>query len=125
MTLSFTEPRLNVLKDCAICLEKGEYEKDFVPLRCGHCFHPGCIVKWLQKDPPWSCHCPLCRDGYVPKPVAIEEEGGGDDRDRGGGGRRRGERERLRRSIKQLRKTYDNLKLCWWICYAIVSNRAH
>ena len=119
MTLSFTEPNPEPqLKECAICLEKGEDEKDFVPLRCGHCFHPRCVVKWLQNDPPWSCHCPLCRDGYIHKPSTNEEE----ERDMVGEGRREG---RLRRSIKQAKKTYDSLKLCFWICYAIASSRAH
>lgn len=45
---------------CSICYEETNASTcPSVSLRCGHSFHPYCIVKWLQSG---RNDCPLCRD---------------------------------------------------------------
>lgn len=44
---------------CSICYEEADDSCPSVSLRCGHSFHPSCIVKWLQSG---RNDCPLCRD---------------------------------------------------------------
>lgn len=42
---------------CPTCLEDYESEKQRRDLRCGHHFHTGCILRWLDS----SNRCPVCR----------------------------------------------------------------
>lgn len=47
------------LPECAVCLEHlvGCATRPVRALRCGHCFHTGCVDQWLRGNP----GCPLCR----------------------------------------------------------------
>ncbi|KAH7366281.1 hypothetical protein KP509_18G071100 [Ceratopteris richardii] len=42
---------------CPTCLEEYASEKQRKSLRCGHHFHTGCILRWLDN----SNRCPVCR----------------------------------------------------------------
>ncbi|PPD85770.1 hypothetical protein GOBAR_DD17289 [Gossypium barbadense] len=43
--------------ECAICLEEFVEGEEVAWMPCGHGYHEGCIVKWLETN-----HiCPLCR----------------------------------------------------------------
>jgi hypothetical protein len=42
-------------KPCSICMETNN---ESVKLPCGHCFHEGCISKWLLER---SVYCPMCK----------------------------------------------------------------
>ncbi|KAK6263894.1 hypothetical protein SCA6_019328 [Theobroma cacao] len=43
--------------ECVICLGNFAKEEEAKRMPCGHVFHGGCIVRWLEK----SHLCPLCR----------------------------------------------------------------
>lgn len=43
--------------ECAICFEEYEDGQALRTLRCGHCFHQGCVDPWIKKR--WN-RCPLC-----------------------------------------------------------------
>lgn len=43
--------------ECAVCVSAIDVGEDVVKLRCGHCFHPQCISRWLRR----SGTCPNCR----------------------------------------------------------------
>ena len=42
------------MPDCSICIEK--VDRGF-KLECGHCFHSGCLNRWLEE----KNSCPICR----------------------------------------------------------------
>lgn len=48
--------------DCCICHERLQ---EFVRLKCSHCYHMNCLMKWLQNN----TTCPICRqelgNGYT------------------------------------------------------------
>jgi len=49
---------------CAVCLSEFEWDSVLRRLPCGHCFHRGCIDKWLKRNKV----CPLClQDIEAPK----------------------------------------------------------
>ena len=55
--------------ECAICLEKYRSHIYLCGLPCGHHFHHGCIMNWLQRD---NHHCPICRwPAYRNKNTAV------------------------------------------------------
>ncbi|MBA0806918.1 hypothetical protein Gohar_022758 [Gossypium harknessii] len=43
--------------ECAICLDEFVKGEEVASIPCGHGFHNGCIIKWLET----SHLCPLCR----------------------------------------------------------------
>lgn len=43
--------------NCVICLEHLNQDKDYVSLKCGHKYHGGCIVSWMER----GGRCPICR----------------------------------------------------------------
>lgn len=43
---------------CAVCLANLETGDRVLWLPCGHVFHAGCVLHWLQ----FACTCPLCKD---------------------------------------------------------------
>jgi ankyrin repeat protein len=50
--------RLYMEKDCSICKEKYDYEKDHVyALSCGHIFHEECVSSYVSSKQ----KCPMCR----------------------------------------------------------------
>ena len=44
--------------ECPICLEKIDFEKDFVTTKCKHRFHFSCLQKSLKNNN----SCPVCRE---------------------------------------------------------------
>lgn len=46
------------INECSICLEYYSKKEKKVILECGHEFHKGCILEWLDKEKT----CPLCRN---------------------------------------------------------------
>ncbi|KAG4115995.1 hypothetical protein ERO13_D12G142200v2 [Gossypium hirsutum] len=48
---------LSSRKECVVCLEEFLDGDEVASLPCGHVYHYGCIVKWLET----SHLCPLCR----------------------------------------------------------------
>ncbi|EPS57435.1 hypothetical protein M569_17383, partial [Genlisea aurea] len=52
------KPGMTPEKNCSICLEGYSKNSEVVSeLKCGHCFHGDCIVKWLEN----RRSCPECR----------------------------------------------------------------
>ncbi|XP_047338436.1 probable E3 ubiquitin-protein ligase RHY1A isoform X2 [Impatiens glandulifera] len=48
-------------EECAICLE-GFKVGEIMQIACGHRFHSGCLIPWLDAN----AHCPCCRMGVTP-----------------------------------------------------------
>lgn len=48
---------LSSRKECVVCLEEFLDGDEVAYMPCGHFYHYGCIVKWLET----SHFCPLCR----------------------------------------------------------------
>ncbi|XVE55334.1 hypothetical protein DITRI_Ditri03aG0150400 [Diplodiscus trichospermus] len=48
---------LSSKKECSICLDEFLEGEEVASMPCGHVYHDGCIVKWLET----SHLCPLCR----------------------------------------------------------------
>ena len=46
------------IDECLICLEQFIEDDTIVKVKCNHCFHNGCIEKWLCNE---SNKCPVCR----------------------------------------------------------------
>lgn len=61
--LAGPQPEMGSDAECAICLgdeggvDEGGLLSDWRVLRCGHKFHEGCLLAWLQR----ARRCPLCR----------------------------------------------------------------
>lgn len=65
---SFTLKRnKKIQKECPICLEGMERNKDTCKLGCGHTFHLSCIFELKGKGERYSNICPLCRTKYCEK----------------------------------------------------------
>ncbi|XWS35841.1 hypothetical protein CRYUN_Cryun20dG0030700 [Craigia yunnanensis] len=47
---------LSSKKECSICLDEFSKGDEVASMTCGHVYHDGCIVKWLET----SHLCPLC-----------------------------------------------------------------
>ena len=44
-------------EDCSICMSNDQFTyKNWIELRCGHCFHRHCIDLWLENHRT----CPIC-----------------------------------------------------------------
>lgn len=58
------EEDLNIVKECAICLDQPSLGDEVVSLSCAHTYHHLCIGLLLQKSK--SCPlCPLCRRPFT------------------------------------------------------------
>jgi hypothetical protein len=55
--------------NCVICLEDLNQDKHIVSLKCGHKYHGGCIVSWMER----GGRCPICRADSI----RCYESGGG------------------------------------------------
>jgi hypothetical protein len=53
------------LKDCPICLEKIQENKDNCCLECGHKFHLSCIFELYNQNQEFNNKCPMCRKEYA------------------------------------------------------------
>ena len=51
--------------ECAICLEAILSPIELSARRCGHRFHPDCLMQWLQR----STVCPMCREPHQRRPL--------------------------------------------------------
>ena len=52
-----TDSTENVDVSCSICLGTYQEGQELFILDCGHVYHEGCILEWLEKDRV----CPICR----------------------------------------------------------------
>ena len=57
--------RAHLSKTCAVCLE--EVKRTDKKLRCGHMFHPKCIMQWFET----SIECPQCRMEQDDDPLVV------------------------------------------------------
>lgn len=55
---------------CPICLDEFMYGTEINQLHCGHCYHPKCILPWLQNRSPL---CPLCKIDVRVSLIEAEE----------------------------------------------------
>jgi len=53
---------------CNICFEELPLGEEYAT-KCGHCFHTGCLLKWLEKNNT----CPCCRSELYEKYVIPDE----------------------------------------------------
>jgi hypothetical protein len=56
-------------KECMICLEPVEGNKNIFVTECDHTFHASCMVKQLRH----SSKCPVCRHKLGPNPTQVPE----------------------------------------------------
>lgn len=71
--------RMEIQKQCLICLEDFHNSKKMVRLRCGHLFHRKCIREWVNRILRLqnSIECPKCKfpiDSAIkdlPKPITV------------------------------------------------------
>jgi len=54
---------------CPVCLAEFEEGESVKKLPCEHCFHPKCILTWLEK----TNSCPLCRHELPTDDADYEE----------------------------------------------------
>jgi hypothetical protein len=54
---------------CTICLESIEGIEIIRALKCSHCFHQGCIDRWLTSQ---RAECPLCKHEYY-QPANVKQ----------------------------------------------------
>lgn len=47
--------------DCPICFESISIASGHLTTRCGHTFHPDCMLKWFKI----SKQCPICRNEWI------------------------------------------------------------
>lgn len=57
--------RAHLSKTCAVCLD--EVKRTDKKLRCGHMFHPKCIMQWFET----SIECPQCRMEQDDDPLVV------------------------------------------------------
>lgn len=55
---------------CPVCIEEFMYGSEICQLHCGHCYHPVCIIPWLQARSPL---CPLCNIDVRVSMIEAEE----------------------------------------------------
>lgn len=55
---------------CPVCLDEFMYGTEINQLHCGHCYHPKCIIPWLQSRSPV---CPLCKIDVRVSMIEAEE----------------------------------------------------
>lgn len=55
---------------CPVCIEEFVYGAEICQLHCGHCYHPVCIIPWLQARSPL---CPLCNIDVRVSMIEAEE----------------------------------------------------
>ena len=53
---------------CVICLDNFEENKHIVSLICGHSFHKGCLIKWINR----KRTCPLCLVRVLTKTIKTK-----------------------------------------------------
>ncbi len=65
-------------KECPICMDEINFEKNFVKTECGHCFHSNCLMQNVAHN---GFGCPYCRTEMAIKPrkVYIDDEYDSDD----------------------------------------------
>ena len=58
---SATQVSKDQLKDmdcCPVCLEEYNEDEKVFFLDCGHCYHPNCLIEWIDGG---KRSCPMCR----------------------------------------------------------------
>ena len=65
---SLTRKRLSTNQQCVVCQEEMESSTEVISLKCGHCFHPHCLLPWVQDHD----NCPMCR-ATINIPLTIQE----------------------------------------------------
>jgi len=56
-TVKISKEQIEKNQSCAVCWEDFTVGEDVKLLECEHCFHPGCILPWLELHGT----CPVCR----------------------------------------------------------------
>jgi hypothetical protein len=56
---------------CSICMSAIDGDQESMLTPCGHAFHSGCLLRWMQED----MVCPVCRE-VLPEAVHPEQYGG-------------------------------------------------
>jgi len=67
---------MNTQKECPICMEIIDFNKNCVTTECGHCFHANCLMTSVAHN---GFGCPYCRTAMAEKIKDEEEEEDDDD----------------------------------------------
>lgn len=62
---------MNTQKDCPICMEIIDFNKNCVSTECGHCFHTNCLMTSVAHN---GFGCPYCRTTMAEQIKDEEEE---------------------------------------------------
>jgi hypothetical protein len=67
---------MSTQKECPICMEIIDFNKNCVTTECGHCFHTNCLMTSVAHN---GFGCPYCRTAMAEKIKDEEEEEEDDD----------------------------------------------
>lgn len=67
---------MNTQKECPICMEFIDFNKNCVTTECGHCFHTNCLMTSVAHN---GFGCPYCRTAMAEEIKDEEEEEEDDD----------------------------------------------
>ena len=68
---------MNTQKDCPICMEIIDFNKNCVTTECGHCFHTNCLMTSVAHN---GFGCPYCRTAMA---EAVDDDDDDDEDDWG------------------------------------------
>jgi thiol-disulfide isomerase/thioredoxin len=63
--------KMNTQKECPICMEIIDFNKNCVTTECGHCFHTNCLMTSVAHN---GFGCPYCRTAMAEEIKDEEEE---------------------------------------------------
>ena len=69
---------MNTQKECPICMEIIDFNKNCVTTECGHCFHTNCLMTSVAHN---GFGCPYCRTAMAEQIKDEEEEEDDDESD--------------------------------------------
>ena len=71
---------MNTQKECPICMEIIDFNKNCVTTECGHCFHTNCLMTSVAHN---GFGCPYCRTAMAEVVNDDEDEEAEDDEEDG------------------------------------------